>query len=176
MPPIFNGGEIVLISLVAPVKANPCPIPVMIVATIKTSRDFNGVGLGMILGLTSFIGYGGSAPLGEEATNPKAITRSLTFGLFIVATIMTGIGQGFAFTGATREIRTISPPLKMGGILSNYYIIIYFGVGAPTVILGILDKISGLFQGILYYGSALIIISLVIIIFLHKYKIKIVKD
>ena len=64
----------------------------------------------------------------------------------------------------------------MGGILSNYYIIIYFGVGVPTVILGILDKISGLFQGILYYGSALIIISLVIIIFLHKYKIKIVKD
>lgn len=96
--------------------------------------------------------------------------------IFIVATIMTGIGQGFAFTGATREIRTISPQLKMGGILSNYYIIIYFGVGVPTVILGILDKISGLFQGILYYGSALIIISLVIIIFLHKYKIKIVKD
>jgi len=96
--------------------------------------------------------------------------------VFIVATIMTGIGQGFAFTGATREIRTISPPLKMGGILSNYYIIIYFGVGAPTVILGILDKVSGLFQGILYYGSALIIISLVIIIFLHKYRIKIIKD
>ena len=96
--------------------------------------------------------------------------------IFIVATIMTGIGQGFAFTGATREIRTISPQLKMGGILSNYYIIIYFGVGAPTVILGILDKVSGLFQGILYYGSALIIISLVIIIFLHKYRIKIIKD
>ena len=96
--------------------------------------------------------------------------------IFIVATIMTGIGQGFAFTGATREIRTISPPLKMGGVLSNYYIIIYFGVGIPTVILGLIDMISGLFSGILYYGSSLIICSLIIIIFLHKYRIKIAID
>lgn len=89
---------------------------------------------------------------------------------------MTGIGQGFSFTGATREIRTIAPPLKMGDVLSNYYIIIYFGVGVPTIILGIMDRISGLFSGILYYGSGLIIISVLIIIFLYKYRLKIIID
>ena len=65
MPRIFNGGEIVLISLVAPVKANPCPIPVMIVATIKTSRDFNGSDITISIELKllkiniiiNFIGY-----------------------------------------------------------------------------------------------------------------------
>jgi len=96
--------------------------------------------------------------------------------IFIAATIMTGIGQGFAFTGATREIRIIAPPLRMGNILSNYYIIFYFGVGFSDIILGIIDNISGLFNGILYYGSSLIIISLVIIIFLYRYKMKIIID
>lgn len=50
-----------------------------------------GVGLGMIFGLTSFIGYGGSAPLGEEAKSPKVITRSLTLGLFIVGIVLTEV-------------------------------------------------------------------------------------
>lgn len=50
-----------------------------------------GVGLGMIFGLTAFIGYGGSAPLGEEANHPKAITRSLTVGLLLVGVVLTEV-------------------------------------------------------------------------------------
>ena len=50
-----------------------------------------GVGLGMVFGLTSFIGYGGSAPLGEEVTHPKAITRSLVFGLLITGITLTEV-------------------------------------------------------------------------------------
>ncbi len=50
-----------------------------------------GVGLGMIFGLTSFIGYGGSAPLGEEATNSRVITKSLMFGLLITGLVLTEV-------------------------------------------------------------------------------------
>ncbi len=50
-----------------------------------------GIGLGMVFGLTSFIGYGGSAPLGEEATHPKAITKSLVFGLLITGITLTEV-------------------------------------------------------------------------------------
>ncbi len=96
--------------------------------------------------------------------------------IFIAGTVLAGIGQGFAFAGSTREIRTIAPPLKSGDILSNYYIIIYSGVGVPVIVLGFLDVISGLFTGIIYYGMALISISIVIIIYLYKYKINIIKD
>ena len=39
----------------------------------------------------SFIGYGGSAPLGEEAVNSRAITRSLVFGLIIVGVVLTEV-------------------------------------------------------------------------------------
>ena len=57
----------------------------------KNGGVFEGIGLGMIFGLTSFIGYGGSAPLGEEVNHPKAITRSLVVGLLIVGTVLTEV-------------------------------------------------------------------------------------
>jgi MFS family permease len=79
--------------------------------------------------------------------------------IFIVGTVLAGMGQGFSFTGATREIKAISPPEKTGDMLANYYIIIYIGVGLPVILLGLLDRITGLFQGILYYGITFIAIS-----------------
>lgn len=48
-----------------------------------------GLGLGMIFGITSFIGYGGSAPLGEEAKSSKSITKALIFGVLIVGIVLT---------------------------------------------------------------------------------------
>jgi MFS family permease len=79
--------------------------------------------------------------------------------IFMIGTVLAGIGQGFSFTGATREIKAISPPEKTGDMLANYYIIIYIGVGLPVILLGLLDRITGLFQGILYYGIAFISLS-----------------
>ena len=79
--------------------------------------------------------------------------------IFVAGTVLAGIGQGFSFTGATREIKAISPPEKTGDTLANYYIIIYIGVGLPVILLGLLDKITGLFHGILYYGIAFILLS-----------------
>ena len=72
----------------------------------------SGLGLGMIFGLTSFIGYGGSAPLGEEAVNSRAITKSLVFGLIIVGIVLTevayaltvGWGVSLMSTFATADI------------------------------------------------------------------------
>ncbi len=52
---------------------------------------FAGLGLGMVFGLTSFIGYGGSAPLGEEVNHPKAITRALSIGLLMVGLVLTEV-------------------------------------------------------------------------------------
>jgi amino acid transporter len=46
------------------------------------------LGLGMIFGITSFIGYGGSAPLGEEAKSSKSITKALIFGVLIVGIVL----------------------------------------------------------------------------------------
>ncbi|HII81849.1 MAG TPA: MFS transporter [Ferroplasma sp.] len=90
-----------------------------------------------------------------------AIIRNSLY-IFIAGTLLAGIGQGFAFTGATREIKAIAPPEKTGDMLANYYIIIYTGVGLPVILLGLLDKIIGLLQGIIFYGLAFIAFSMVI--------------
>jgi MFS family permease len=87
-----------------------------------------------------------------------------SIAIFIAGAIFAGFGMGFTFAGATREIRIIAPPLKIGDTLANYYIIIYFGVGIPTVILGIMDSIVGFFNGILYYGIGFIVVSLTLIL------------
>ena len=62
---------------------------------------------------------------------------------------------------ATREIKAIAPPEKTGDMLANYYFIIYTGVGLPVILLGLLDKIIGLLQGIIFYGLAFIAFSMV---------------
>ena len=89
---------------------------------------FTGVGLGMIFGLTSFIGYGGSAPLGEEATNPKAITRSLTFGLFIVGIVMTEVAYAQIVGWGIPLMQTFSSSGIPGIIVATTYTGIVGGV------------------------------------------------
>ncbi len=87
-----------------------------------------GVGLGMIFGLTSFIGYGGSAPLGEEATNPKVITRSLTFGLFIVGIVLTEVAYAQIVGWGIPLMQTFSSSGIPGIIVATTYTGIIGGV------------------------------------------------
>lgn len=42
------------------------------------------LGIGMVFGITSFIGYGGSAPLGEEVKRSRDITKALVLGVLVV--------------------------------------------------------------------------------------------
>ncbi|WP_287961144.1 APC family permease [Acidiplasma sp.] len=87
-----------------------------------------GVGLGMIFGLTSFIGYGGSAPLGEEATNPKAITRALTVGLLIVGIILTEVAYAQIVGWGIPMMQTFSSSGIPGIIVATAYTGIVGGV------------------------------------------------
>ena len=87
-----------------------------------------GVGLGMIFGLTSFIGYGGSAPLGEEATNPKAITRALTVGLLLVGIVLTEVAYAQIVGWGIPMMQTFSSSGIPGIIVATAYTGIVGGV------------------------------------------------
>lgn len=65
-----------------------------------------GLGLGMIFGLTSFIGYGGSAPLGEEVKHSRAITKALVLGVTIVGVVLTEVSYALT-VGWGRETVSI---------------------------------------------------------------------
>ena len=89
----------------------------------------SGVGLGMIFGLTSFIGYGGSAPLGEEAKNSRTITKSLIFGLLITGIVLVEVSysqivgwgipmmQSFATSGIPGIIVATIYTGALGGVM-----------------------------------------------------------
>lgn len=81
----------------------------------------SGLGLGMIFGLTSFIGYGGSAPLGEEVTNSRAITKSLVFGLIIVGLVLTEMAYALTVGWGVSLMSTFSTANIPGILVATAY-------------------------------------------------------
>ncbi len=82
---------------------------------------FAGLGLGMIFGLTSFIGYGGSAPLGEEVRVYKSITRSLVLGLLIVGAVLTEVAYAVTVGWGVNRMTSFSSAAIPGVIVATLY-------------------------------------------------------
>lgn len=87
----------------------------------KVGGPLSGLGLGMIFGLTSFIGYGGSAPLGEEAVNSRAITKSLVFGLIIVGIVLTEVAYALTVGWGVSLMGTFATANIPGIIVATAY-------------------------------------------------------
>ena len=75
----------------------------------------------MIFGLTSFIGYGGSAPLGEEAVNNRAITKSLVFSLVIVGIVLTEVAYALTVGWGVSLMSTFAVANIPGIIVATAY-------------------------------------------------------
>ncbi|MEM0140388.1 MAG: APC family permease [Ferroplasma sp.] len=96
---------------------------------------FAGLGLGMVFGLTSFIGYGGSAPLGEEVKNHKSITRSLVFGLLIVGAILTEMAYALTVGYGVDNMATFSLPDSAGYIIPGVIVAtLYTGIAGGLLL------------------------------------------
>lgn len=81
----------------------------------------SGVGLGMIFGLTSFIGYGGSAPLGEEVKSSRNITKSLVFGLLLVGVVLTEVAYAMTVGWGVSMMATFASSNIPGIIVATLY-------------------------------------------------------
>jgi len=82
---------------------------------------FAGLGLGMIFGLTSFIGYGGSAPLGEEVRVTSSITRSLVLGLLIVGAVLTEVAYALTVGWGINNMSSFANAEIPGVIVATLY-------------------------------------------------------
>lgn len=107
---------------------NPFAWPQYSTQFAKNGGVFAGVGLGMIFGLTSFIGYGGSAPLGEEVNHPNSITRSLTVGLLLVGIVLTEVAYAQIVGWGIPMIKSFTESSIPGIIVAVTYTGIYGGI------------------------------------------------
>ncbi|WP_338598403.1 APC family permease [Sulfolobus tengchongensis] len=65
------------------------------------------LGVAMVFSITSFIGYGGSAPLGEEVKHPKHILRALLTGVFIVGAVLTEMAYAITVGWGTNNLLSL---------------------------------------------------------------------
>ncbi|AWR99012.1 APC family permease [Metallosphaera hakonensis] len=87
-----------------------------------------GLGLGMIFGLTSFIGYGGSAPLGDEVKSSKAITKALMMGVTIVGVILTEVSYALTVGWGTNNMVSFASSNIPGIIVYSHFMGILGGL------------------------------------------------
>ncbi|NON61154.1 APC family permease, partial [Acidianus sp. RZ1] len=94
----------------------------------KIGGPIAGLGLGMIFGLTSFIGYGGSAPLGEEVKRSKDITKALMLGVTIVGVVLTEVSYALTVGWGTNNMLSFSLSAIPGIIVYARYLTIAGGL------------------------------------------------
>src|SRR6204780_1806042 len=138
----FEIGVFVLLAVWLIVKAgghNSGSVFTLHYATIKGFKGFSGIAAGSIYTILAFIGFEASAPLAEEARNPRrtiqiaVVTSCLVIGLFYVLTTYAGDvfygPQRFASFG---ELNGGSPWIGLARSV--------WGVGWGGAFLGILNS------------------------------------
>jgi hypothetical protein len=66
-----------------------------------------------------------------------AVDQSSTVGFFS-STVVAGIGFGAGFQGGIRTVAPLAAAHERAGVLSVLYVICYLGMGAPSVVAGVL--------------------------------------
>ncbi len=83
----------------------------------------------------SLIGLG-IMPVGVTLMTVALPAKSLP--LFIVGSMLGGVGTGFAFRAAIQTVNAIAPPRRRGEVLSTFFVVAYVGTTLPVVGAGIL--------------------------------------
>jgi hypothetical protein len=81
--------------------------------------------------------YGIAATAAAAAGTLTAVAESSAAGFFASA-VVAGIGLGAGLQGGFRTVISLASPLKRSGLVSVLYVICYCGMGAPSVVAGIL--------------------------------------
>jgi len=79
-------------------------------------------------------------------------------GLF-VASALTGVGLGPAFSGVLRSLAPLAPPNRRGGLLAAVYVGVYLSFSVPTIVAGVAVNRYGLRETADGYGLVVMVLA-----------------
>ncbi len=83
--------------------------------------------------------------------------------IVVVSTVVAGMGQGTGFLGSMATVTRIAPPAVKGLVVSSFYVVIYCGVGAPVLGLGLAAQYIGLDGAMWCYAAFIVMVVLTVL-------------
>jgi predicted MFS family arabinose efflux permease len=80
--------------------------------------------------------------------------------LFFAATALTGVGFGLAWLGVLRTLVALAAPTARAALLAAVFIVAYLALALPAVVAGYLATRIGLHDAALWYGAALVVLTI----------------
>ena len=80
--------------------------------------------------------------------------------LFFAATAVTGVGFGLAWFGTLRTLVALAAPTARAALLAAVFIVAYLALALPAVLAGYLATRVGLHDAALWYGAALVALTI----------------
>lgn len=82
--------------------------------------------------------------------------RTGSLAVALLATIVTGVGQGLAFGGSLGAVNAVAPDHRRADILSSYYVIVYLGLSVPIIGVGFIALATGQLVAVQIFAYAII--------------------
>jgi hypothetical protein len=72
--------------------------------------------------------------------------------LFVVGTLVSGLGHGLAFLGSQQLVDWVAPESSRGAIFSTFYVFIYLGAALPALGVGFGADIVGFLAAVVIFA------------------------
>lgn len=86
--------------------------------------------------------------------------------LLLAATLIAGTGHGLAFLGGLTTINKSAPVGRHAESLATFYVIVYLGVGLPTVGVGFVATAAGLLAAVQSFAYVVAVLCLLVLLVL----------
>ena len=84
-----------------------------------------------------------------------------SLALFVVGTVVAGVGAGSVFLGSLSTANRLAPPGERGRVISTYFVFCYVGLTIPVIGVGVASVHVGDFRAVLVCAIVLAVLSVV---------------
>lgn len=81
------------------------------------------------------------------------VGNASSLALLLGATVLAGVGHGLVFLGGLTTVNNTAPDRSRAEVLSSFYVIVYTGVGLPTLGVGILATATSLTTAVSWFAG-----------------------